>query len=341
MVEELHGGCLRNRQVRYDFSVNVNPLGCPKEVREAMIDAMNQLEEYPEYQASSLRQRLGRTLRISANRIVVTSGASEAFLSLARIASFRIGYVISPSFYGYEYAISSTEIELHRLNSIDEIYRILDFSESIIFLANPNNPDGRMYEREELRRLVKYLIDRGAFVVLDECFLPLAGKEEESLIGRDGEETFSGRLAIVRSFTKSYAIPSIRLGYVVCDSERLASCLQRKLPEWNISGIGLAAGRAALDCIDYVARAAEYIQEERAFLEAGLRELGIDFRPSSSNYILFTGSAGLKERLLNEGILIRDCSNFPGLGRGYFRIAVKDHMANEALLDAMRKMSDE
>ena len=337
-MEEIHGGDIYSRKIKYDYSVNINPLGCPKRVVDAMTDSLRSVEVYPEYGAKSLKEKLAKVLVVDANKLVITAGASEAFICLSRMKSFKRGYVISPSFYGYEYALKSAGIPIDRLSSHEDLKKIEDLRESLVFLANPNNPDGAFIQAEILIDLIKNIGVKGATVVLDECFLPLTGKMTDSLIGKLEEDL---ELYIVRSFTKTFAMPAIRLGYVVCNSEEKANSLQQLLPEWNVSTLAINGGIKALECIDEIEEASRLIEDERKYIEEEFSKIGFTYFKSCANYILFKGPMGLKDDLIELGFLIRDCSNYEGLGEGYYRIAIKDHESNMLLIDAIKKVVNE
>ena len=315
-MHNTHGGQLDGLQIKYDFSVNVNPLGTPPQVQEAMRQSLLEVEHYPEYGAVSLAERLGEVLGIAADNIVITAGASEAFMAICHARNFKRGYVQTPSFYGYEYALSAIGAEV--------IFNgpRADCEGAAVFVANPNNPDGRLADAESLNAT-------GGTLIVDECFLPLTDHLDMTMVGQDGD------MYVVRSFTKTFAMPGVRLGYVVCQDEQRAEELRMQLPEWNVSGIALAAGHAALKSMDRLSEARRLIRIERDYLVSTLAGLGLRPHHSEANYILFEGPLGLKEQLVTEGILIRDCSNYRGLMPDYYRIAVRRHEENLALERAL------
>ena len=337
-VEEIHGGNVYSRKIEYDFSVNINPLGCNETVYKAMEDAVRSVENYPEYRAVSLRKKLADALNVNEDDLVITSGASEAFTAICRAEKFSGGIVIDPCFYGYEYALDSVGADIIRLDKTDALLDMESFADTAVFLANPNNPDGKLVNHEKLLSIAEYVTSCGGIVITDECFLPLTGKLGESLAERING--WNG-LYVVRSFTKTFAIPGIRLGYVICSDMDKAIKLQKQLPEWNVSNIAIAAGIAALDHTEDVKKAAELINVEREFLFKSLMDVGLNVFPSDANYILFKGPEGLKEKLMDRKILIRDCSNYRNLGKGYFRVAVKDHRSNLKLMDELKNIINE
>ena len=140
----------------------------------------------------------------------------------------------------------------------------------------------------------------------------------------------------MKAFTKLYAIPGVRLGFLFCGSQNKTGQIFNQLPEWNISIIAEAAGRAALDETEYRNKTISYIGKERAYLKAELEKLGIKVYPGEADFLLLKTDDPLYEKLLKKKILIRDCSNYRGLCTGYYRIAVKTHKENEKLIAQLK-----
>ncbi len=331
-MKEIHGGDVYSKEIEYDFSVNINPLGFPDCFEAVFDDYKDELIRYPEYDSTSLKEALAEHINVDVNRIVITAGASEAFVGLCR-SDITDGYVMTPSFFGYEYALNSVDAKIHRINIAEELFQITNYNNSVVFIANPNNPDGKIMDCNSIESIISHVVSKGGSVIVDESFLPLTNRYNETMIGK----ALDDNVYIVRSFTKTFAIPGIRLGYVVCKDEMSAMKLKRKLPEWNVSSFAIKIGLKALESYDYLAKARQIIDVERRYLEESFDELGLNYIKSSANYILFRGPKKLKEKLINKRILIRDCSNYYGLGEGYYRVAVKTHDENALLVEALRE----
>ena len=176
---------------------------------------------------------------------------------------------------------------------------------------------------------------------MDECFLALSGGDEDSLIHCIRSEALPA--VVLRAFTKTFAIPGVRLGYAVCSGSPAAR-IQRELPEWNLSVFAQYAGRAALETSaggtsGYLAASVEMIAREREFLSEELEKIGFRVFPSDANYILFQSRDWeLHQKLLDKGILIRDCRDYHGLTAGFYRTAVRTHRENTALLRCLRNI---
>ena len=202
-------------------------------------------------------------------------------------------------------------------------------------MANPNNPVGNLVEPELIFKIAEKCRQCDITLVLDECFMELTGKEmTHSFLNQLDEFP---NVVVVRAFTKLYAIPGVRLGYLICE-QTLAEKIRLQLPEWNLSVFAQRAGVAAIKEQEYVARAVVCIQTQRLFLREELKVAGCNVFDSDADYLLFYSEKKLYELFLQRGILIRDCSNFRGLQRGYYRIAVKSEEQNRIFADVLREI---
>jgi threonine-phosphate decarboxylase len=210
-----------------------------------------------------------------------------------------------------------------------------------VFLGHPNNPTGRLVPRETLR----LLREGPATLLLDEAFMDfVAGEEDRSLIREAAE---SERLVVFRSLTKFYAIPGIRLGFLVAHPRTVAE-LRELQPPWSVNFLAQRIGEAVLDETEYAARTRAWLREEKPRLEKGLRALGVRVCPGEVNYLLgeLPAEAGLtvrdlQDRLGRRGILVRDASLFPGLTDRHFRMAVRLRDENARFLRELERALNE
>ena len=340
---QYHGGDIYRNQIRLDFSVNTNPLGMPDSVREALHQAVEEAEHYPDIHAQELTKAVAERLRISEKRLVFGNGASELFHAVLHAVKPSKILIPVPSFLGYEEAAKAMECEVifyemkkeEKFSLTERILDALDESISLIFLANPNNPVGNLVEPELIFKIAEKCRQCDITLVLDECFMELTGKEmTHSFLNQLDEFP---NVVVVRAFTKLYAIPGVRLGYLICE-QTLAEKIRLQLPEWNLSVFAQRAGVAAIKEQEYVARAVVCIQTQRLFLREELKAAGCNVFDSDADYLLFYSEKKLYELFLQRGILIRDCSNFRGLQRGYYRIAVKSEEQNRIFADVLREI---
>lgn len=340
---QYHGGDIYRNQIRLDFSVNTNPLGMPDSVREALHQAVEEAEHYPDIHAKELTKAVAERLRISEKRLVFGNGASELFHAVLNAVKPSKILIPVPSFLGYEEAAKAMDCEVifyemkkeEKFCLTERILDALDESISLVFLANPNNPVGNLVEPELIFKIAEKCRQCDITLVLDECFMELTGKEMTHSFFYQLDE-FSN-VVVVRAFTKLYAIPGVRLGYLICE-QTLAEKIRLQLPEWNLSVFAQRAGVAAIKEQEYVARAVVCIQTQRLFLREELKAAGCNVFDSDADYLLFYSEKKLYELFLQRGILIRDCSNFRGLQRGYYRIAVKSEEQNRIFADVLREI---
>ncbi len=338
-MEGIHGGDIYGNRVTLDFSVNVNPLGVPEAVKAALQYAVAACTQYPDITARKLRKTVSRMLQVPEEYLLFGNGASELFLAIIHGIKPKKTVIVVPSFYGYEYAAQAAggEVLYYETKEADgfslkeDFFRTLTEETEVLFLANPNNPTGNLPGTDYLKKLLCHCRNQGIAVVLDECFIEFCDKGSSVL---PYLEQFDN-LLLVRAFTKSFAIPGVRLGYLVSKNQLLLERIRNHLPEWNLSCFAQEAGIACAAQGDFLEKTAVYIKKERQFLEEGLQRLGIRVFPGTADFLLVYSRMPLYEGLLEQGILIRDCGNFRGLSRGFYRIAVKTRKENETLLKAI------
>lgn len=354
----MHGGNIYGNEIEYDFSVNLNPLGPPDAVREALAAALNHVEEYPDPEYRELRRGLANYWQLAEEQLVLGNGASELIPGIIRALAPKTCMVTAPCYSGYETALNAAapSCRVHRIPLREEddftlseniCREIAHVKPDLLILTNPNNPNGKRISANRLREIAGACRTAGTVLLMDECFLALSGGDEDSLIHRIGEEGLPPTV-VLRAFTKTFAIPGVRLGYAVC-SGSLAARIQRELPEWNLSVFAQYAGLAALEAAapetvtpgtsGYLAASVEMIAREREYLLEELEKLGLRVFPSDANYILFQSwDRELHRKLLDKGILIRDCRDYHGLTAGFYRAAVRTRRENTALLRCLRNI---
>ena len=336
----VHGGDIYRNSVTLDFSVNVNPLGMPEGVKQALLEAIEVCNQYPDIRQQELKIEVGKLHQVLSEHILFGNGASELFMAIVHTLKPKKTVIPIPSFYGYEHAAKACEseicyYEMQHLASEEEVFCMeeelfqnLDASVDLLFLANPNNPVGGIVSKEWMERLFTHCRKQGIYVILDECFADFCG-QEVSLLTRYVEFP---NVIWVRAFTKIFSIPGVRIGYLINGDEKLLKRIERQLPEWNLSTFAQKAGIACAREKDFINQTREYVEAEGHFLAQELERMGLQVYPYVANFLMVYTEAPLYERLLEKGILIRDCSNFRGLSKGYYRIAIKIREENQQLL---------
>ncbi len=342
-----HGGDWAGFAEKYgaeplDFSANISPLGMPEGARRAAEAALLRADRYPDPLCRELRAALSAYHGVPVEQIVCWAGAADLIHRLGMAVRPKRALVPVPAFSEYERALAPWGCEVRRYYLKEELDFRLDegFLEAIepgidlVFLCEPNNPTGVTTDPLLLEKILKKCRDTGTLLAVDECFLPFLD-EPHSLIGELGR----GGVCIFRAFTKFYAMAGLRLGYCIAEpylTEKMAACGQ----PWAVSSVAEAAGIAALMDREYAEAVRRLVREQRMILAEGLRALGFRVVPGEANFLLFfSKDAEIGEKLAHEGILIRDCANYEGLGRGWFRIAVRTASENEKLLEALRRFT--
>ena len=349
-----HGGNIYEAAKRYglkeeeilDFSSNINPLGISKKALKGLRDNLKHIIRYPDSNSLRLREAIGRYHSINPENILVGNGATALIYHIPKVLRPKRVLIPVPTFSEYESACkaSGAKIKYVRLEEANgfrinetEIIKCLD-NVHLLFLCNPNNPTGQLLQKKGVLKIINKAEKKGIIVVLDEVFIDYA--ERESLIK---EAVKKKNLIALRAFTKFFAMPGLRLGYL-----RTNKTLMKKIKEtigpWPVNCLAQTAGEASLKDKRHIQESIRYIEKERAYLIKGISEIdGLMPFPSSTNFILIKiESNGLDvpklcDILAKRGILTRDCSNF-GVGDKFFRIAVKKRRENIRLLTEIRRI---
>ena len=342
----LHGGEVYDKEIELDFSVSLNPCGCPDEVKDALSGAICDIDKYPDMDQRKFREAVARAEKLSPENIIGGNGASDLLSAIVNMLGPSKALLPVPSFYGYVHALSMApqcETVTYQLSEDKGFELELTFADAItddidlLILGNPNNPTGKCIKKDVLEAVIKKCNETGTALIVDECFLRLS---EHGTSARAYLDTYDN-LYIVDAYTKLFSIPGVRVGFCLSQPENIVR-LRRFLPEWNMSVFAQAAGIAcartlADDKTSFLDMTTELIRAEREYLSVELKKLGIKVFDSDTNFLLvrMPEDHDLYHMLLNNHILIRDGSTFEGLTGGFYRIAVKDHESNKRLLQFM------
>jgi len=345
-----------------DFSANLNPLGAPDIVAsrdgggddDSGGDTDTDLTHYPDNRYLRLRAASAdfverysgrdRAHRITAENIVPANGSSELIRLFAETTLERGDRVIipAPTFdeYAFQCRLFGGDVRYCDYSKILELSSDEISDASLLFLCNPNNPTGNLIAREDVKRLAERCSDHETFLFVDEAFIELSDPAESvAHLVFDSDFVF-----VIRSLTKVFAVPGLRLGFGIASRE-LAELLNRARLVWNVGAQADAVGTAMIAaCIksNYIEESIDLIAKERGYLEKKLTERGFSPLKSDVNFILVDVSktAGmnsheLAEGLLDHGILVRDCATFVNLDERYIRIAVRTREENRMLVQAL------
>lgn len=345
----IHGGDVysarqKMKQEPLDFSANINPMGMPPGAVRAAADALQQCTQYPDPLCRELRAALAAYEGIPAEQIVCGNGAADLIFRIVAATHPQRALLLEPTFAEYEQALRSMDCsiayfplqESEGFVLPEAFLQQLTPEINLLFLCNPNNPTGRTVSPALLQEIWKRCEEAGILLVVDECFNEFLEHPEQNTL--KGVLKTGANAVILKAFTKSFAMPGLRLGYGLCGNgdlaERIFSCGQ----PWGVSIPAQAAGVAALQEQGYLERMRRLIQTERRWLSENLARLGLCVFPSEANYILFRTETEipLRERMEQRGVLIRACGNYRGLDNRYYRIAVRGHGENERLIAALK-----
>ncbi len=327
-----------------DFSANINPLGFPPGIPAALQEALGEIVHYPDRRCLELRRELAAYHQFGDDQILMGNGSTELIYLVARALAPRQALIVAPAFSEYEHALAAARVPLAFQVTTEAHNFTLDRpldpkGADLVFLANPASPSGVLLAPEILVETAARLDAAGVYLLLDEAFIDFV--EEASL------KTLLDRfphLLILRSFTKFFGIPGMRLGCLLAAPELIHRLAAVQEP-WSVSTLAQAMGRACLQDHDYMARSRALVSQERQHLLAGLKALpGLQPFPSAVNYLLVKinrpdwTAASLQKALLAHKVVIRDASNFRGLDARYFRLAVRRREENQQLLAALRRL---
>ena len=342
-----HGGDIYTYGEVVDFSVNVNPLGMSEYVAEAAKRGIEKAGAYPDCQCRELRKKLARRQGLPEAYYVFGNGAAEIFYTLVLAEKPKQALLPVPAFSEYERALNTVGCRINyygtkRENAfcIDENFLSgLNEETDIVFLCSPGNPAGAVTDRKLLLKAIQLCEKFRIRLVVDECFGGLLEEPEAHSVIKDTLRY--PHLIVVRAFTKTFAMPGLRLGYGITSDAGLTEKMEQMRQPWSVSVPAQEAGIAALDEEARVREAGRLISEERRFLEEQLQRLGIEYVPSDANYILMHSRIDLFHELKKHNILIRDCSDYRGLEKGWYRTAVRGRRENQILIQALEKIIKE
>ncbi|MDR1920471.1 MAG: aminotransferase class I/II-fold pyridoxal phosphate-dependent enzyme [Candidatus Adiutrix sp.] len=330
-----------------DFSANINPLGQPPGLKEALFRDFDLTLHYPEADAASLRDGLAVMANLPPTCIMPGAGSTPQLYLICRALDFRAPAIIGPAFAEYEAALTcgglKAEYVLTRpdddwLTTGNTLKRLFEAGPGAVFLANPANPTGRLTPGDLLLELADECDRRGIWLIADEAFIDFTGTGHSLLpLARKNK-----KLIVLRSLTKIFALPGLRLAFMAAHPETIGA-LSPLVEPWSISSLAVAAGHFCLARTGFREQSAAAVARLRNTLVQALSELGLGrVFPSESNYVLLKlrpeiDHQALLTSLFNQGLLVRDASNFRGLGPGFLRLAVRPESEVEALIMALRR----
>ncbi|MEW6266838.1 MAG: threonine-phosphate decarboxylase CobD [Thermodesulfobacteriota bacterium] len=330
-----------------DFSANVNPLGPPPGLRKRLSEEFAITQHYPDPYAWQWRREIADRIGLSPDEVLAGNGTTALMYLLARALRPKSAVVVAPAFAEYERSLGQAGCKVRFVScrweddldiTVDLADRVFALRPDLVYLGQPTSPAGRLIQPDILDHILGRARKEKIIVVLDEAFLDFT-----PAVSLAGSVRFNPGLIALRSLTKFYALPGLRLGYLTA-SRKLAGRLFECAEPWAVNSLALIAGSFCLDQDDYARRTRRLVDRERAWLADRLREIGLGrVVDSSANYILvkLDSKSPAEEELVTalkkHGLLIRGCSSFQNLA-GFIRLAVKTRSSNLRLFEALKSV---
>ncbi|MDF7815807.1 threonine-phosphate decarboxylase [Hymenobacter sp. YC55] len=334
----LHGhgddGYRHSSPIVADFSTNVWYGGEPAGLKDYVFSQWANVNRYPEVLAESLSDQIAAHHGVSPAQVLVSSGTTESIYLVAQTWAGQRSTVLTPAFAEYEDACRLHRHQLHFL-AWEDLQLDSSIGSELLFVCNPNNPTGSVLTPEVLTGLLA--ANPRTLFVLDEAFIEFTASISSAI---PLLEQFDN-LLIMRSLTKVYAIPGLRLGYVVA-SEKLVHQLRQHKAPWAVNAMAVAAGHFLFANYARVQPPISQLLADKATLSAQLSaNAGLEIFPSHTHYFLGATRRGtaaeLKHWLVtHHGLLIRDAANFRELTPAHFRIGTRSPTDNQLLVNALQ-----
>ena len=338
-----HGGQVYDSdgQINFklDFSANINPLGLPFSVLQALIENLDGVIHYPDPSASELKKALSERYDVPIKNLVLLNGAAEFFYLYFNVTRTARVLIPVPSFSEYEKAALAAGAEVEYFYLREESNFELDVDKitgnfDCVIIGRPNNPTGNIISLDALNK-----ISQKVNVVIDESFIDFLPIES-------ARKLVNEKISVVQSMTKIFAIPGLRLGFAVVD-ENLARRLNFAKDVWNVNFLAQKAGVAALNDEQYLRDTRAWLEVEKNYFVLKLRELpDIKVFEPTVNFVLIKFSSkeianAVIERLRADKIFVRSCGNFAGLDERFLRLAIRTRAENNLLITALTKILEE
>ena len=326
--DDLH---LFKGKIRHNFSTNIISGVDHSGLMRHLSASTRLLSSYPEPEPLSLEARLARASGVAPEEVIVANGATELIYLIARATGGGRVAIVSPTFREYQ---DASLMWGARIDFIKEPEMAEDYD--AMWLCNPNNPTGRVIEKSRL--LASASRHPGTLFIIDQAYSDYTSLPVLSAC----EAVGAGNIILLKSLTKRYAAPGLRIGYAIGDSRNLQRIRGFRMP-WSVGAVGLEGAAYLLDHTDDYPIDANFLHKEALRLSDGLRCLGICVEPTDCNFILCRLPEGMRACELkgwlveNYGILIRDASNFEGLDSRYFRVAAQREDENDLLVKSIKE----
>lgn len=349
-----HGGNIREAAqllgiepaLLVDFSANINPLGMPETLKQALFAQIGVAERYPDVEYQRLHQQLAAHHGVPVEWVLAGNGETESIYTLAQGLEPERAMLVTPGFAEYRRALAQIGCQISEFSLCEDegwqlterLLPALTPELDCLFLCTPNNPTGLYPDASLLAAIMERCRALSITLVVDEAFLDFL-PDEPGLIPllRNNPHVW-----VLRSLTKFYAIPGLRLGYLLnSDADAVARLRQRQMP-WSINAFAALAGEMVLHDRAYQQATWQWLAKERAALLSRLRDFSaLTVWEGRANYLFLRCNIpelDLQQALLTRHVLIRSCANYPGLDGHYYRVAIRSREENARLCQALKEV---
>ncbi len=325
-----------------DFSANLNPLGPPQCVMEALRHGLGEIAFYPDLEAKEATRALAGYLGVAPGQLLLTSGGMEAIYLAVRALQPRSAIIREPAFGGYREALGASGVPaLSFFGPARDLLTARIEPGTLIVLGQPGNPAGGLEDRTLLLALLGRLQGIGGHLLVDEAFIDFVERPEEHSLRKSANEP---GLIVVGSLTKFYTLPGLRVGYALAAAE-LLQALRRQMTPWSVSSLAQIATVAAVSDASFVAESRRFLPPARREFATALQGTGaFAVTEGRANYLLLDATpsgipaARWTRGAARRGILVRDASTFPGLTPYHLRVAVRTPAENGQVVQALAEI---
>ncbi|MFV0417258.1 MAG: threonine-phosphate decarboxylase [Dysgonomonas sp.] len=324
-----------NKEIISNFSSNVYGRQDMSALDEHLQRNIHSIHSYPEPDAKSFASLIADKNNISINNVCITNGATEAIYLIAQSFANNKTAVIIPTFSEYE---DACRIHNHKLSFYEKLDDVTADTQ-LVWLCNPNNPNGYVYDKDALKDIIK--LHPNTYFVFDQSYEYFTDQP----VMKIKEAVDFKNVILLHSMTKEYTIPGLRLGYITAHPETLSLISKFRMP-WSVNQLAIEAGKFLLQNDIKTISITGYLEETKR-LQYELSKISeLEVLPSHTHFFLCRlenkKASELKTYLIEYyGILIRDASNFRGLDEHYFRIATQSPQENDILVNAITKWTQQ
>jgi len=360
-TEQFHGSDLEKiekvfhikKEEIVSFSANVNPLGISPALRTVLAENIDSIATYPERDYETLKSSISEYTGAEPKDIMVGNGTTELISLFIDIVSPKKALILGPTYSEYERSISlvggrTSYYPLKEENDfrldIDDFCRKITSDLDLIIICNPNNPTSSIIDRDEMRKILDCCKENSVFVMVDETYIEFT--ENYKKYTAIPLCSIYNNIIVLRSTSKFFACPGLRLGYAISGNEDLYSRIMRYKNPWMIHSLAVVAGNYMFRDREYIDEVYSLVDSERKRMYEKYSSCGIFkvYKPYA-NFMLLKilpeelSSAGLFERAIHEKMMIRDCSSFPFLSDRFIRICFMNPKDNDRLFECLTRWS--